>query len=149
MNKTMEVRQLMTKKVFFVRPDDTMDKVNDIFRLNNIHHVPVVEEGGKVIGIISKSDFFRVQHGVTLFKLAKAEEYNEAISRSLLVKEVMTTQVAKLSPEDSVDVAMGIFRENLFHAMPVVDKEDKLVGILSTFDLLNYAFQEEVFLEKP
>jgi len=149
MNKTMEVSQLMTKKVFFVRPDDTMDKVNDIFRLNNIHHIPVVEEGGKVIGIISQSDYFRILHGFTLFKSAKTEEYNDAMSRSLLVSEVMTTQVAKLSPNDTLDVAMGFFRENLFHAMPVVDEEGKLVGILSTFDLLNYAFQAEVFLEKP
>ncbi len=145
----MEVRQLMTKKVFFVRPDDTMDKVNDIFRMNNIHHVPVVKEGGEVVGIISQSDNFRIQHGFTLFKSARAEEYNDAISRSLLVSEVMTSQVAKLSPEDTIDVAMGFFRENLFHAMPVVDNAGKLVGILSTFDLLNYAFREEVFLEKP
>lgn len=119
-----------------------MDKVQDIFRKNNIHHVPVVKEGS-VVGMVSKSDYFRLLHGFTLFKTQKSEEYNDAILRSLLVGEVMTRQIAVLNPEDSLELAAGFFRENLFHALPIVDKEqNKLVGIVTTYDLLAYAFSE-------
>ncbi|MCB0567368.1 MAG: CBS domain-containing protein, partial [Phaeodactylibacter sp.] len=137
-DKTTTVGQIMSTPVITVSPDDTMSKVQDTFRKNNIHHIPVIDKG-KVVGIISKSDYFRLLHGFTLFKTEKSNEYNDAIMRSLLVGEVMTKQVATLNPEDSLEMAAGFFRENLFHALPVVDK-GKLVGIITTFDLITYAF---------
>ncbi|RMG80459.1 MAG: CBS domain-containing protein [Bacteroidetes bacterium] len=147
-DRTLPVAQLMTTDVVFVKPDDVLTKVDELFRAHNIHHLPVIDEEGKVVGIISKTDFYRLQHGMTLFKATDAEAFNQALFRSLLVKEVMTKQVAKLHPDDTIEIAAGIFRENLFHAMPVVDKDNKLVGILTTYDLLNYAFREPALLDK-
>lgn len=134
----------MSTPVITVGPDDTMKRVQDIFRMNNIHHLPVVVEG-KVIGILSKSDYLRLLHGFTLFKTEKSTEYNDAIMRSLLVGEVMTKQVATLAPDDTLEMAAGFFRENLFHALPVVSK-GKLVGILTTFDLITFAFSESTVM---
>ncbi len=141
-DKSVSVGQIMTTNVLFVKPNDTMDRVSDIFRMNNIHHIPVIEEGGRVVGIISHTDYHKILHGFTLFKTEKSEEYNKAILRSLLVREVMTKQVAKLNPEDNIMVAAGYFRENLFRAIPVVDKDGRLVGIVTTYDMLNFAFSE-------
>lgn len=144
MNKqTTTVGQIMTTPVITVAPNDTMDKVQAIFRKNNIHHLPVVDDG-RVVGMISNTDYMRLLHGFTLFKTEKSEEYNDAILRSLLANEVMTRQVAVLNPGDSLELAAGYFRENLFHALPIVDdKNQKLVGILTTYDLISYAFSEE------
>ncbi len=141
-DRTVTVGQVMTSNVLFVRPNDPMDRVGEIFKMNKIHHIPVIEEGGKVVGIISDTDYHKILHGFTLFKTEKSEEYNKAILRSLLVREVMTKQVAKLNPDDNIMIAAGYFRENLFRAIPVVDKAGLLVGILTTYDLLNYAYRE-------
>lgn len=135
---TTTVGQIMSTPVITVTPSDTMDKIQGIFRSNNIHHIPVVDND-KVVGIISNTDYLRLLHGFTLFKTEKSESYNNAILRSLLAGEVMTRQVATLSPEDSLIMAVGFFRENLFHALPVVNK-GKLVGIVTTFDLLTHAY---------
>ena len=66
--------------------------------------------------------------------------YDKFLEQSRLknytVKEVMTTGLAKLSSTDKIDVALEIFMENLFHAIPVVD-DNELVGLLTTFDILN------------
>ena len=59
----------------------------------------------------------------------------------------MTKQVAKLNPEDSIMVAAGYFMENLFHAIPVVDRQGKFVGILTTFDVLSHVFSETAALQ--
>jgi len=142
MDKTTKVGAVMTTEVITVGPNDTMDKVQDIFRKHNIQHVPIVDQR-KVVGMVSKADYLKLLHGFTLFRTNKSEEYNDAIMRSLLVKEVMTRQVATLRPEDSVELAAGFFRENYFHALPVIDKEMNLVGIVTTYDLLNYAFSDE------
>ena len=139
------VGEIMTKPVITVHRDDTMDKVQDIFEKHNIHHIPVIEEGNRVVGIISKSDYLRILHGFTLFKTEKSVEYNNAIMRSLLVSEVMTRQVATLAPEDSLEMAAGFFRENLFHALPVIEN-GVLIGIITTFDLITYAYADPYML---
>ena len=143
---TTSIGQIMTTEVLTVYPDDLMTKVGDIFKTHNFHHIPVIEKDGTVVGIISKSDYYQILHGLTIFKIKNSKEYNESISRSLLAKEVMTKQVATLHPEDSLQLAVGIFRENFFHAMPIVDEHKKLVGILSTYDLLNYAYREPMLV---
>ncbi len=140
MDKALPVSHIMTTNVISVRPDDTMDIVQDIFRKNEIHHIPVIDNE-KVVGIISHSDYLELLNTFTLFKTEESERYNNAVMSSLLVKEVMTKQVAKLNPDDSVEVAAGFFRENLFRALPVVDKDGNLKGIVTTYDLLNYAFR--------
>jgi CBS domain-containing protein len=145
-DKTTTVAQIMSTPVITVGPNDTMSEVQDIFRKNNIHHIPVVDDG-KVVGIISKSDYYRLLHGFTLFKTQKSEQYNDAIMRSLLAGEAMTRQVATLAPGDSLEMAVGFFRENLFHALPVVDK-GRLIGIVTTFDLLTHAYSTPFMMEE-
>jgi CBS domain-containing protein len=138
-NKT--IADVMTKTVICVQPRDTMDKVDQIFKTRNIHHIPVTEDQ-KVIGMISKSDYYQILHGFTLFKAPVSKTYNEAVLRSLLVREVMTKQIATLHPEDSLETAAGYFRENCFHAIPIVDREDRITGILSTYDLITFCFPD-------
>jgi CBS domain-containing protein len=139
MDRNTKVGQVMTTQLVTLGPNDTMDKAQDIFRKNNIHHIPVVQNN-KVLGIISKTDYLKILHGFTLFKTQKSELYNNAILRSLLTSEVMTRQVATLHPDDTIEVAAGFFKENLFHALPIVDDEGDLVGIITTYDLINLAF---------
>lgn len=141
MDTQTPIRDLMTTVVIAVQPTDTMDEVQDLFRKNSFHHLPVVDNG-KVVGILSKTDYLKLLHGFTMFRTEKSEAYNNAVLRSLLVREVMTKQVATLKADDPIEVAAAFFRENLFHAIPIVDEEHELIGILTTFDLLNYAFRQ-------
>lgn len=137
-----KLAKIMTTEVLRVHIEDSLEKVGELFETNNIHHIPVVEEDNRIVGIISKSDYVTVSHALTAFNKEKYREYNRSIQRSLLASELMTKQVAKLSPEDSIYTAAEYFRENLFHAIPVVSKEGKLVGIVTTYDLVNYAYQD-------
>lgn len=139
MRKDIPLSQIMTTDIITVNPRQTMNVVKEIFNTHNIHHIPVISER-KVVGMISKIDFFKIQHGIALFKTKEIEEYNNAILRSLFVSEVMTKQVAKLSVNDTVGFAFDMFKENYFHAIPIIDEEGNIAGIVTTFDLLNYAF---------
>ncbi len=140
MDKSTPVSEIMTVHVLTVSPNDSMEKVQDIFEQHAIHHIPVVEQK-KIAGIISQGDYLKIQHSFTIFNTQDSEAYNEIVMRSLLVKDVMTKQVATLFPDDTVEIAAGYFRENLFHALPVVDRDSNLLGILTTYDLLNFAFK--------
>ncbi|MBX2872518.1 MAG: CBS domain-containing protein [Saprospiraceae bacterium] len=138
------IATIMTEEVLVVHPSDTLEKVHKIFEHNIIHHIPVVNAEREVVGIISKSDYHLLCDHLTLFGRQWNLENNNRFFRSLLVEEVMTRQVAKLRKEDSIFLAAAFFRENLFHAIPIVDERDRLVGIVSTYDLLNYAYRDPV-----
>ena len=138
------VATIMTDEVLAVHPGETLEKVHQIFQQNNIHHIPVVNAEREVVGIISKSDYLLLCDHMTLFGREWNIENNNRFFRSILVEEVMTKQVAKLKPDDSIYLAAAFFKENLFHAIPIVDEKNKLVGIVSTYDLLTYAFRGTV-----
>ncbi|MBK6902699.1 MAG: CBS domain-containing protein [Saprospirales bacterium] len=145
-SNAVSIKQIMTTEVLTVHPGDTMEQVHLVFRSSDIHHLPVVDEEGRVVGIISKSDYYSISNAFPLFRPDLRAAANDRLFKSLLVEDVMTRQVATLTPEDSISIAAGYFKENLFHAIPIVDKGGLLVGILTTFDLLNYFFNQEVFL---
>lgn len=132
----------MTKEVISVHPHDMMTKVADLFRGHRIHHLPVVDDGQQLLGIISKEDYLLLCDHFTMFKKEKEEELNHRFLSSLVVKDVMTKQVSTLHEDDPIALAVGIFKENMFKALPIVDDQQKLVGIITTYDLLNFAFHE-------
>lgn len=137
----------MTTELVVLQPNDTMERVHELFNSNSFHHLPVVDEAGQVVGMISKSDYLAISTALPLFKMEKREAANLKLFRALLVDDVMTRQVATLEPEDPISLASGYFQENRFHAIPIVDKSGKLVGILSTYDLINYLFDQTPLLK--
>lgn len=141
----MKVAHLMTSDPITVRPSDVVTKVKEIFETNAIHHIPVVDDH-RVVGMVSKSDFLSVSNAFPLFNKEKREAYNDRLFSTIIVEEIMTKQVAKVQPDDTLDFAAGIFRENLFHALPVVNERGKLVGILTTYDIMNYFFTDRPLL---
>ena len=138
----MPVRDVMTDRVITVEPTTVMTDVAEIFKMHQIHHIPVVDDG-KVVGMISTSEVNRLEHHFTLFKSSQAAEVNAAIFGSLLAREVMTAQVVIVRDTDTVQFAADIFKENLFRALPVVDGQKRLVGILTPYDLMVYAYRPE------
>lgn len=139
---SVKIEEIMTRQLLTVAPDEVMERVRDIFEHYSIHHIPVVE-GEKVVGMISREDYFKIIHGFCLNQSHTNNSYNDALLRSLLAEEVMSKNLTSLGPADSLPMAAKIFRENIFHAIPIVDEAKKLVGIITTYDLINFAYREE------
>jgi len=132
------VSSMMTTEVKTVEPEDTMKKVEQVFRENRIHHIPVVEEG-KLLGIVSKSDYLFFKRGFNDQTTDnRIDEFRLKIRK---VKDIMTKGIAKLETADRIGVALEIFKENLFHAIPIVD-DGKLEGIITTFDIIKKLSEE-------
>jgi CBS domain-containing protein len=131
----------MTTDLIIVRRTDSLRVAADAFRKNNIHHLPVVDEQGRLAGIFSKSDYLRVSSAWTAFRKKGEGEDLDRYSDHITIGDVMVRDVVRLMPGDPISVAVGIFKENLFHSIPIVER-DMLVGIVTTYDLLQYAFEE-------
>ena len=134
--------EIMTKDLITVGPDDTLEIVDYIFNHNSFRHLPVVDKEGKILGIISKSDYNLLCNGMTLFRKETEHQNNLRFLRTLLAKEVMSKNLATLRPDVKVSVAAGMFKENLFHAIPITTADKVLVGLISTIDLINYAYDQ-------
>ncbi len=138
------ISTIMTEKLITVHPKDTLAEVKDIFDTHKIHHLPVVKYK-EIVGIISKSDMLQFLRG------NKNSPYAEVFERSRLKSftagEIMTTRIAKLEPTDRINVALEVFKENLFHAIPVVEGKE-LVGLVTTYDVIA-ALSDETVQSEP
>lgn len=123
------VKTIMTTKLITVSPSSNLAQVRELFLKHKIHHLPVVESR-KLVGILTTYDLWKN-------KIAP-EDYKKA-----LVREFMTSAVAKIGPLDKIGTAAEIFLDNRFHALPVVDEQNQLLGIVTSFDVLLYEFRKE------
>ncbi len=119
---------IMTRNVITAGPNDKLSVARDIFMRDRVHHLPIVD-GRKLVGILTTYDLFKFQEHNGNYDTAK-------------IRDIMTTHLATLEPEDKVGSAAELFLENLFHAVPVV-KDGDLLGIVTSFDVLKYEFRKE------
>ncbi len=131
MDKQTALREIMTRDLITLHPDDHLLHVNKVFERFGFHHIPITDVHRQVVGIVSKSDMLQLS---SLRPLLSAKEY-EAIR----VGDFMTTDVLVLSPDDSIGLAADIFIANKFHAIPIVE-DHSLVGLVTTHDLITFAF---------
>ena len=123
------LHQIMTPNVVTITPEQTVADAYDIIKNKRYHHIPVVD-GTELVGIITSYDLMRME--------VCPSEYG-----AHYVKDVMTTHVAYLSPNDLVGAAAEVFMEHLFHGLPVCDDHKNLVGIVTTHDILKYSYYKE------
>lgn len=131
--RDLPLSSIMTKDLVIARPTDTVRMAAEIFRKNNFHHIPVLDEGGKLVGMFSKSDFNRVAYGFP------PTDDGAIRHESLEIGEIMTRDLVCLHPSDPLSLAVSVLRENLFHSIPIVEN-GQLVGLVTTFDLLESVF---------
>ncbi len=137
--RLLKVHEVMTTDVYIIQPNTTLLEAQRIFKANTIHHLPVVLDG-HLEGMLSKSDLLLISTAFPLNDPGARDKNNEPFLSKMLAAEVMTKHVVKLGPDMTLEVAVGIFLENLFHAMPVVDEKGNLLGILSWLDLIRVAY---------
>ncbi len=133
MQNTTPISKIMTRKPSTVTPEDSLEIVRTIFEKHGFHHVPVIEQN-KLVGIVSYTDYLRIIS--ELYGNQQKQVTSERLLQNVLVKEVMTEHLVCLSPTDTVEDALRIFKPNHFHAIPVIEGDRHLVGILSTHDLI-------------
>lgn len=123
----------MTRKISSLVPEDNLEEVRKIFEQHGFHHAPVVAQG-KLVGIVSYTDYLQVIRD--FFSQSEGEAASQQLLHTMLVRDMMTPNPVCLSASDTVGEALQIFRANRFHALPVTDSNGKLVGILTTYDVM-------------
>jgi len=134
----MRVEDLMTSKVFTVEQNDLIDRVFFLIHYEKVRHLPVVEKG-KVIGIVSDRDMYKAmgpKSNSNAIEAMSSQGSTELHVISKKVQNIMRRGVLTVHPDTYASEAAAIMADNKVGALPVVNKDNKLVGIISSTDIL-------------
>lgn len=121
----MTAHDLMTSNPLHVLRHTALSKVDQLLFENDIRHLPVVDDGGELIGMISDRDL---------------REYPFELLSTTSVEEAMQGGVIAAFPESEVSELIDLLLEFRVGALPIIDpSSQKLVGIVSYTDVLRAA----------
>jgi len=127
----MKISTYMTQKLITATPEMTVEQAFLLMRTHRVRHIPVVE-GEDLVGIISDRDLRRPRWAEHVDDWTSYYQVND----SHTVSDVMTRNPETVRTSDPILKAVRIFREHRYGALPVLNKDAELVGILSAQDLL-------------
>ena len=151
----MQVKDIMTSNVLSVRPDTHVVAVIRLFREHSVSGVPVVDDAGDVVGIITEKDVIAryarphfphyIQILDSVIYLESPKRYEESMRRILAVTagELMTETVTTVPPDMDVQDLAAMMTEQGINPVPVVDEDERMIGIVSRTDVLNVFEQAE------
>ncbi|MCD4782902.1 MAG: CBS domain-containing protein [Candidatus Eremiobacteraeota bacterium] len=129
----MKVKDYMTGNVITVREEDSLLQARNSMKKNQIRHLPVLNDEGKLVGIITFSNIM----GYTPTQAISMNfwEMMDIISRKK-VKDAMTVAPATATPDMPIEDVATLFREEKVGILPVIE-ENHLIGIITDTDVLN------------
>jgi CBS domain-containing membrane protein len=137
----LRVRDLMTSEPVALRPEDDLTALYDLLDTKHVRHVPVVDEDGDLVGLVTHRD---------LLRCALAEELDLPLSlqRDMLtsktVGEIMTAEPETVEAETDIRLAAQTMFENKYGCLPVVEGA-RLVGILTEADFVRYLAERDPY----
>jgi CBS domain-containing membrane protein len=148
--RSILTESVMNREVVFVREDTPLKEVAELMAYRKVSGVPVLDDKGRVVGVISEKDFLAVMGA------GQADKFMMVIAQCLLgkgclaapnrarfAKDIMTSPAVTVKPETPILEVADIFTQKKVNRAPVVDAEGCMVGIVSRADVLKSSFFPE------
>lgn len=134
--KDTRIRQVMDSPVITVQETDDFALVQEKIALYDIRHLPVVDETGSIIGLITQRDLYQI-HSPRRLDDGSWYYDKEALNKFLL-KNVMLQKPFTLKANNSLYEAMDAMVLSKFGCVPIVDDYQKPCGILTRDTILKF-----------
>lgn len=118
--------QVMTPDPATISPQSSVAEARRLLNSNVINHLPVIEDG-RLVGIVSSSDFLKLH----------LLDGQLAIVSDATVNQIMETKVVVVNKKATLRDAAEKLSVGGFHALPVIDRKRRLVGMVTSSDLIN------------
>lgn len=126
----LQIGDFMSRKVFTVPPEGRVTDHAKVFTENRIHHAPVVDKHGKVHGMLSSNDIASYYNIVRII--------NSEGDEPVLIKDIMSTPIFSYYEDVSLQATAQAMLDNHLHAVVVMDRAEKMIGIITSTDLLRF-----------
>jgi len=142
----MFVKEIMTREVITVLPDDSLKKLGEIFKEKRISGIPVADKHRNILGIVTLNDMLRVLNQIYIWRemgkkvpeIRLSEMFTEEKLKAK-VRDVMTKDVIAMGEDATLDDLMALMFTKKIHTIPVI-KDAKLVGVVGKRDLIYACF---------
>ncbi|MDR0911233.1 MAG: CBS domain-containing protein [Methanobrevibacter sp.] len=126
------VKDLMTTELVYVSPEDRLVHARRVILDSHIGRL-LVSDDNKLLGILTSKD---VAMAFVNFRKTVSDKHMKTQIKNLTVADAMTSNVKKISVDDSIATVATKMLETGFNGYPVIDNEDNIVGIITKSDLL-------------
>lgn len=133
--KSVLLKEIMVTQVITAKIEDPLSSIEEKMRAHRIRHMPVVDDGKKLIGIITHRDLLRT---APPHKTEDGWLFDKEQMDHFILKHIMTSDPMTLSPDDRVVHAVDIMAREKFGCIPLTDENKKLVGIVTQIDVLKW-----------
>ncbi|PRQ02577.1 Hypoxic response protein 1 [Enhygromyxa salina] len=127
----MNVKKLMSKPVATCRPGDTLETAAQRMSENDCGALPVVDDSGSAIGMVTDRDICMT-----------AYSQDEPL-REIEVSKAMSKQLFTCHADDKLDKAERLMSQNQIRRVPVIDANNRPIGILTLNDIARYAQKQQ------
>ena len=124
----MRIEEFMTTDILTVHPEEPVDLALHLMDWKRIRHVPVENEEGQLVGMVSWHDLLRSLRS------------REDVSTPTSVREIMQTELRTVPPETPLDAAVRVMKQTGADSLAVV-KDGRLVGIVTERDIVRIAYR--------
>ncbi|MBW4600368.1 MAG: CBS domain-containing protein [Calothrix sp. FI2-JRJ7] len=145
---TKTVADVMSHNPVVVKRETSLTEAIKILAERRISGLPVVDDSGKLIGIISETDLMWQETGVTppayimfldsVIYLQNPATYERDLHKALgqTVGEVMSKDPITIAPDKSLRDAAKLMHDKNIHRLPILDSEGQVIGILTRGDII-------------
>ena len=149
----LKAQDIMTKEVITISPDTEIAQAAKMLLSNRINGLPVIDETGKLVGILCQSDLIIQQKNIPIpslftlldgfIPLTPSKKLDKEVEKIAATKtaDAMTANPVTVNPDTGIDEIAALMVEKNYHTLPVVDA-DKLVGIVGKEDVLKTLINE-------
>jgi acetoin utilization protein AcuB len=131
--QSIMVREWMSRRVFSIGPDARLSEAATLMRRRKVRHLPVVEHGGRVVGMVTARD---LRQALFAPSVQDGLENLRGVLDGLAVRDIMTRGVIGVRSATSIREAARLMYERKIGALPVVERS-LLIGILTETDILD------------
>ena len=136
MRATDRVDKFMTEAVLSIGIDEPASEVLRLFASYPVHHLPVLS-GQKVVGMLSSADVMKM--AAVMPKTGSAP--GAYLDQRVKVATLMSKPAITVHPSATLLEAARTMAGNAVHALPVVDEAERLLGIITTTDVMHAALE--------
>lgn len=149
----LTARDIMTTEVIAIGPEAAVTKAAGLLETHRISGLPVVDQDGRLVGVITQSDLIQQARDLELppaislmdlrIFLETPSHFQRRLEKMLggTVRQVMSDKPISISPETPISKIAGLMERKKVHTLPVLEGE-RLVGVIGKIDLIRALARE-------
>ncbi len=139
----LRCEDIMSRDVRSVAPDDSAERAIAVMRDTRITALPVADKSGRVVGILTQTDLVRkgLSNGGILRRSAR-------LKPAVRVEHLMSVPVRSARPDMAVVDLLPLMADGGLHHLPVVDDDERLVGVITQSDVIGALMRERMSGER-